>query len=95
MDVETIAYYDEAVKTSVLRQQPLISYFHKEFRTDKFGATALTGVQAYMGNGIPDLTGSIVFTDLARDEGSPPRSEVGWLIPKQERTIILMILAQL
>lgn len=25
-----------------------------------------------MGNGIPHLTGSVVFTDLARDEGSVP-----------------------
>jgi len=70
LDEKTIAYYDEAVKTSVRRLQPLTSYFHKDPRPDKFGATALTGVQAYMGNGIPDLTGSVVFTDLARDEES-------------------------
>ena len=25
-----------------------------------------------MGNAIPDLTGSVVFTDIARDEGSQP-----------------------
>lgn len=30
-------------------------------------------VQAYTGNGIPELTGSVVFTDLlAREEGSQP-----------------------
>ena len=72
LDEKIIAYYDEAVKTSVLRHQPLISYFHEDSRPDKFGGTALTGVQPYMGNGIPDLTGSVVFTDLARDEGSSP-----------------------
>ena len=66
LDEKTIAYYNEAVKTSVRRLQPLTSYFHKDPRPDKFGGTALTGVQAYMGNGIPDLTGSVVFTDLAR-----------------------------
>ena len=70
LDEKTIAYYNEAVKTSVKRLQPLTSYFHKDPRPDKFGGTALTGVQAYMGNGIPDLTGSVVFTDLARDEES-------------------------
>lgn len=70
LDEKTIAYYDEAIKTSVRRLQPLISYFHKDPRTDKFGGTALTGVQSYMGNGIPGLTGSVVFTDLARKEGS-------------------------
>lgn len=63
---KTMAYYNETVKTSVRRLQPLISYFHKDPRPDKFGGTALTGVQPYMGNGIPDLTGSVVFTDLAR-----------------------------
>lgn len=68
----TIAYYDEAVKTSVLRLPPLISYFHKEPRPDKFAATALTGVQPYMGNQIPDLTGSVVFTDLARNKETKP-----------------------
>lgn len=70
MDEKTIAYYDEAVKTSVRRLQPLISYFHEDRRTDKFAATALTGVQPYMGNEIPGLTGSVVFTDLARDKQS-------------------------
>ena len=68
----TSAYYDEAIKTSILRLQPLTCYYHKDPRPDKFGATALTGVQAYMGNEISELTGSVVFTDLARDEDSPP-----------------------
>jgi hypothetical protein len=68
----TFAFYNETVKTSVNRLHPLISYFHKEPRSDKFGGTALTGVQSYMGNGIPDLTGSIVFTDFAKNEESQP-----------------------
>ena len=72
LDEKTIAYYNEAVKTSVSRLQPLTSYFHKDPRPDKFGGTSLTGVQAYMRNGIPDLTGSVVFTDLARDKESHP-----------------------
>ncbi|MCQ6267964.1 PQQ-dependent sugar dehydrogenase [Fictibacillus sp. WQ 8-8] len=70
LDEKTMAYYNEAVKTSVRRLQPLTCYFHKDPRPDKFGGTALTGVQAYMGNGIPDLMGSVVFTDLARAEES-------------------------
>ncbi|MFD0716890.1 PQQ-dependent sugar dehydrogenase [Paenibacillus sp. GCM10027626] len=70
LDEKTNAYYNEAIKTSVRRLPPLISYFHKDPRPDKFGATALTGVQPYMGNGIPDLTGSVVFTDLARNTES-------------------------
>ncbi len=72
LDEETIAYYSDAVKVSTQRILPLISYFHKDSRPGKFGATALTGVQPYMGNEIPDLTGSVVFTDFARDEGSQP-----------------------
>ena len=72
LDEKTIAYYNEAINSSVKRIQPITSYFHKDPRPDKFGGTALTGVQAYMGNGIPDLTGSVVFTDLARDEESQP-----------------------
>lgn len=69
---KTIAYYNEAIKTSVSRLQPLTSYFHKDPRPDKFGGTALTGVQPYMGDGIPHLTESVVFTDLARVEESRP-----------------------
>lgn len=72
LDEKIIAYYDEAVKTSVRRLLPVTSYFHTDPRPDKFGGTALTGVQPYMGNEIPDLTGSLVFTDLARNEGSRP-----------------------
>ncbi|WP_129726052.1 PQQ-dependent sugar dehydrogenase [Ectobacillus funiculus] len=67
---KTIAYYNEAIKTSVKRIQPLTSYFHNDPRPDKFGGTALTGVQPYMGKEIPALTGSVVFTDLARKEES-------------------------
>ncbi|WP_416826449.1 PQQ-dependent sugar dehydrogenase [Ectobacillus polymachus] len=69
---KTIVYDNEAVKTSVRRLQPLTSYYHKDQRPDKFGGTALTGVQSYMGNEIPNLTGSVVFTDLARIEESGP-----------------------
>jgi hypothetical protein len=72
LDEKTIAYYDDAVKTSVLRIQPLTSYFHKDLRPDKFGGTALTGVQPYMGNEISDLAGGVVFIDLAKDEGAQP-----------------------
>ncbi|HEK9099907.1 PQQ-dependent sugar dehydrogenase [Bacillus pfraonensis] len=72
LDEKTLAYYYEAVQTSVRRLQPLTSYFHKDPRPDKFGGTALTGVQSYMGNRIPNLTGSVVFTDLARHEESRP-----------------------
>lgn len=72
LDEKAIAYYDEAVKTSVRRLPPLISYFHEDPRPDKFGGTALTGVQPYMGNEIPELTGSVVFIDFARNEESVP-----------------------
>ncbi|MGV3466173.1 MAG: glucose dehydrogenase, partial [Heyndrickxia sp.] len=72
LNEKTIAYYNEAKNTSVRRLPPLTSYFHKDQRPDKFGGTALTGVQAYMGTGIPHLTGSVVFTDLAREEESRP-----------------------
>ncbi|MGE7760153.1 PQQ-dependent sugar dehydrogenase [Peribacillus sp. NPDC097895] len=68
LDEKTIAYYNEAVALSESRLQPLTSYFHKDTKTGKFEGTALTGVQAYMGKRIPGLTGSVVFTDLARKE---------------------------
>ncbi|MDQ0857687.1 sorbosone dehydrogenase family protein [Bacillus sp. V2I10] len=71
LDKKTIAYYNEAVTLSGSRLQPLTSYFHKDTRPDKFGGTALTGVQPYMGKRIPGLTGSVVFTDLARKESQP------------------------
>lgn len=72
LDEKTIAYYDDVIHISADRLLPLTCYFHEDSRGDKFGATALTGVQSYLGNEIPDLTGSIVFTDLARNEVSRP-----------------------
>ena len=71
LDEKTIAYYNEAIKTSARRLPPLTSYYHRDPRPDKFSGTALTGVQAYMGNSIPGLTGSVVFTDFARKESQP------------------------
>ncbi|MFO1445162.1 PQQ-dependent sugar dehydrogenase [Bacillus sp. Bva_UNVM-123] len=80
LNEKTIAYYNEAIKTSVKRLQPVTSYFHEDQRPDKFGGTALTGVQAYMGNNIPALTGSVVFTDLLRKEEaqSPARGVLAY-----------------
>jgi hypothetical protein len=72
LDEKTIAYYNDAVKTSVRRLPPLTSYYHQDPRPEKFGGTALTGVQSYMGNGIPDLKGSVVFTDFALEGSQPP-----------------------
>lgn len=72
LEENVIAYYDEVVNTSTQRLEPVISYFHKETRPNKFGATALTGVQFYVGNRIPGLTGSVVFTDFAQNEESKP-----------------------
>ncbi len=72
LNEKIFAYYEETVETSIRRLPPLTSYFHQDARPDKFGATALTGVHPYMGSEISGLTGSIVFTDLARNEGSPP-----------------------
>lgn len=72
LNEKTIVYFNEAVKTSVGRLPPLTSYFHDDPRPDKFMGTALTAVQPYMGNAIPDLAGSLVFTDFARNEESRP-----------------------
>jgi len=72
LNEKNIAYYDEAIQTSALRLQPLTSYYHEDPRQGKFGGTALTGVQAYSGNEIPDLMGSVVFTDLARKQANSP-----------------------
>ncbi|MEK8130830.1 PQQ-dependent sugar dehydrogenase [Paenibacillus filicis] len=72
LNEKSMAYFDDALKTSVLRLQPLTSYYHEDSRPDKFRGTALTGVQAYSGNEIPDLMGSVVFTDLARKPLQPP-----------------------
>jgi hypothetical protein len=71
LNEKTIAYYQEAVTLSATRLQPLTSYFHQDARPDKFAGTALTGVQAYMGNAISGLTGSVVFTDGAKKETQP------------------------
>ncbi|MFE5320820.1 PQQ-dependent sugar dehydrogenase [Paenibacillus sp. NPDC056579] len=78
LNEKTIAYYDEAIKTSVQRLQPLLSYYHKEPRPGKFGATSLTGVQPYMGKDIPQLAGNVVFTDLARASQLPVRGVLAY-----------------
>ncbi|MDM5199830.1 PQQ-dependent sugar dehydrogenase [Fictibacillus enclensis] len=78
LDEKTIAYYNEAIETSVKRLEPITSYYHKDLRSDKFGGTALTGVQPYLGNNIPDLSGSVVFTDAARQESQPIRGVLAY-----------------
>jgi hypothetical protein len=68
---KTIAYYDEAAALSGIRLRPLTSHFHYDARTDKFAGNSLTAVQAYMGNEIPGLTGSVVFTDFFKTGSQP------------------------
>lgn len=68
----TTTYYDDAVKTSSQRLLPLVCYYHKDSQPDKLNGSALTGVQPYMGNRIPDLTGNVVFIDFAQNEDSTP-----------------------
>lgn len=70
LDEKIIAFFDEAIKASVKRLKPLTSYYHQDPRPDKFQGISLTGVQVYMGNGIPALTGSVVFTDFAESKES-------------------------
>ncbi len=69
-DEKTVAFYNDAVNTSTKRLPPLTTYFHKDSRPGKFAGTALTGVQGYMGNAIPELTGSVIFTDFVRKHES-------------------------
>ncbi|MCT2535335.1 PQQ-dependent sugar dehydrogenase [Aquibacillus koreensis] len=78
LDEKVMAYYKEAVKISTNRLSPLTEYFHQDPRTDKFEATALTGVQAYMGTRIPALTGTVVFSELSK-KGNPDAPTRGTL----------------
>ncbi len=85
LDEKTIVYYNEAINTSVKRLQPMTSYYHRDPRPDKFSGTALTGVQAYKGNAIPALTGSVVFIDLSRKESQPqPRGALAYSRLRQD-----------
>ena len=80
LNEKLIAYYNEAIETSVLRLPPLTTYFHKDPRPDKFNGTALTGIQPYMGNSIAELTGNVVFADYARGDtsGQPTRGVLAY-----------------
>ncbi|MFA1822392.1 sorbosone dehydrogenase family protein [Virgibacillus oceani] len=75
---KTIAFYNEAVALSDIRLRPLTSYYHDDVRSDKFAGNALTGVQAYMGNDIPGLTGSVVFTDFFKTGSQPERGALAY-----------------
>ncbi|TRZ36525.1 glucose dehydrogenase [Niallia circulans] len=77
-DQKIFAFYNEAVALSGSRLQPLTSYFHEDPRPDKFGGTALTGIQFYMGNAIPGLTGKVVFTDVVRKDSKPKRGTLAY-----------------
>ncbi|MBU9711471.1 PQQ-dependent sugar dehydrogenase [Evansella tamaricis] len=86
LDKKITAFYNDAVITSTKRIRPVINYFHQDPRLDKFQGTALTGVQAYMGNSIPGLTGSVVFIDFARRDESeaPTRGVLAYIQAKMD-----------
>lgn len=78
LNKKTIAFYNEAVKTSTKRIPPLVSYFHEDPRIDKFSGTALTGVQALGETRNRFLAGSVVFTDFARKGEFPVRGVLAY-----------------
>lgn len=75
---ETIVYYNEAIDTATKRLHPLTCYYHRDDRPDKFSGSALTGLQPYMGNEIPNLTGSLVFIDFSKRGQSPARGALAY-----------------
>lgn len=95
LNQKIIAYYNEAITISTKRIYPLCCYYHQDPRVDKFQGRALTGVQAYMGNEIPSLMGSCVFTDFARRTNtvSPPRGVLAytWFTPECQMNEYYMI----
>lgn len=72
------SFYKEAVTLSGSRLPPLTSYFHQDPRPDKFSGTALTGVQPYLGNEIPSLTGRVIFTDVMRKNSARKRGALAY-----------------
>jgi len=75
---ETISYFSEAINTSFNRINPLTCYYHRDDRPDKISGTALTGIQPYIGTEIPDLRGTLVFTDFSRQGESPARGALAY-----------------
>ena len=75
----------EAIAISTKRIYPMTCFYHQDSRPGKFQGVALTGVQPYIGDGIPEIMGSCVFTNWARGEssGAPARGVLAytWAIP--------------
>lgn len=80
LNEKIMAYYNEAIATSVLRLPPLTCYYHEDPRLGKINGTALTGIQPYMGTGIPSLSGKILFTDFVNrgSTGTPARGALAY-----------------
>ncbi len=79
---KVMAYYNEAVSASAYHIQPLVSYFHNDTRINKFSGSALVGACVYMGNQIPDLTGTIIFADFLRKFTSPSQGVLAYTLPR-------------
>lgn len=73
---KTISYYQEALNLNEIRLRPLISYFHES--NQKFRGTALTGVQVYIGNNIPELKDKVLFIDFMNKNERPPKGYLGY-----------------
>ena len=75
-----LAYYDEVVELTPKRIYPIVSYFHEDPRPNKFEGSALTGVCPYMGNEIPELSESIIFSDFVKEGRNvgPSRGTLGY-----------------
>lgn len=63
---KVIAFYDEAIETSLQRLHPVVTYYHEDPRPGKFSGISLTAVQPYLGTKIPQLTDTLIFAEFAR-----------------------------
>lgn len=79
-DEKMIAFYEEAIALSANRLRPLTNYFHQDKRPEKFRGSSLTALQPYMGSHIPELTGTVLFTDFSRrqETSSPTRGVLAY-----------------
>jgi len=68
LDEKILPFYSETIDLLKYRLAPLIAYYHQEQRPDKFAGQALTAVKVYMGTQIPELTGSVIFSDWLRKD---------------------------
>lgn len=87
----TVTYYQQSLDLAAKQWRPAIAYFHND-KPGRISSYVMSGISVYKGNAIPELKGSIVFSDFSQvvpQDNVIGQGVLGYSFPNRDNLIEL------